>query len=434
MNKIKIFYLGLASLAFLIVGFYVLNNNLNPKIILHNTQSLNDNMIKFLQDYIKIDTSHPTPDYDTAINFLKNQATQDGFSYQEVNLKSGKKALLINYPGKDKNLKSILLNHHMDVVPADDKGWIKPPFSGEVYDGAVIGRGTQDMKGIGVMHYFALKQLKDNNITPERSIYLLAIPDEEIGGFTGTKEFVEAQEFKDLNIGYILDEGHASGDENYIDLKVAERKPIQIEVTSLGKETHGSRLFCDNSIHNLIRFLDEIINLHSIERSKVVSCRQPGEFLSYNITSLTAGIRKTDGRIVLNMVPGNAQATIDIRVPASIKNNTVIDNLNFLINKYSSLSYKILHQATQEPDLKDYKTELYNILSKTIEKFNLKTRPHFFEASSDIRFYLAIGIEGIGINPFTVADNIHGINESVPVDQMIMGKDIFYQFLLDFCL
>ncbi len=415
---------SLVTIVTAFIGFY------------HSTRGdarpLNKQLVAFLQEYIQINTAHPHPAYDKARAFLKKHAQEDGFDDHEVLLPSGKKVLIITFKGADSSLPALVLNHHMDVVPAGEQGWIKPPFSGEIHEGSIIGRGTQDMKGIGATHYFALKELKQQGFNPRRTIHILAVPDEEIGGFKGTKEFVESLEFKQLNVGFVVDEGHASGNDQVLDIKVAERKPIQILVTSKGELAHGSHLECHNAIHELIQFLHQIFLIHR-EQQGFIGSKQPGQLLSCNITSLTAGIKKEDGHISLNIVPDSAQATIDIRVPPTMKKQHVLKLLEETMKKYPHTSYKILAQADEEPELGDYQTLLYVALSNAIQKFNLKSQPHYFEASSDLRFYQACGIDGVGFTPFTVVDNIHGVNESVPIDQLIRAKDIMVQFIKDFC-
>lgn len=394
---------------------------------------LNEQLITFLQDYIRINTSQPHPAYDEAILFLKRHAKDDGFEYEEILLPSSKKVLVITFKGTNESLPAIALNHHMDVVPANDEGWIKPPFAGDIHEGAMIGRGTQDMKGIGATHYFALKQLKRMGFIPQRTIHIFAVPDEEIGGFTGTKQFVETDFFKRLNIGYIIDEGHASGDAKYLDIKVSERKPIQIQVTSCGQMAHGSHLECENAIHELVQFLNHIVTIHKGQQQQISLAKKPGQLLSCNITSLAAGVKKGNGHIALNIVPDTANATIDIRVPPTMKKNEAVGLLEEAMNRFPHLSYKIIAQADEEPDLGDHRTMLFQALSNAIAHYNLEAQPHYFEASSDLRFYQARGIDGIGFTPFTIVDNIHGINESVPVNQIIRGKDIMVNFIKDFC-
>lgn len=158
----------------------------------------------------------------------------------------------------------------------------------------------------------------------------------------------------------------------------------------------------------------------------------PGKLLSLNISSLTAGVRKADGSIAYNIIPDNAQATIDIRVPPTMKKKEVIDLLDKEIANYASLSYVIAAQADEEPDFVDDKTELYKALEKTIKSFGYQVKPHYFEATTDLRFYLDKGIDSVGFTPFTVEDNIHGTNESVSIDQLIEARNIMTQFVKEF--
>ena len=393
---------------------------------------LDEQLVSFLQEYVRINTTHPKPDYAQAIRFLKKHVQADGFAYQEIRLPSGNPVLVITYPGTDSSLPALALNHHMDVVPADPAGWVTPPFAGEIYKGSIIGRGTQDMKGIGATHYFALKTLKQQGLPPRRTIHIFAVPDEEVGGFKGTKEFVASSAFKQLNIGFVVDEGHASGNDGLLDIKVAERKPIQVQLTAQGDLAHGSHLACHNAVHELIQFLNQVVNLHS-QQQKQLSTMQAGQLLSCNITSLNAGIKKEDGHVALNVVPDSAQATIDIRVPPTMKKHEVLALLKKMLTQYPHITHMILAQADEEPEIGEYRTPLYQALSKVVAQFNLHTQPHYFEASSDLRFYQARGIDGVGFTPFAIPDNIHGINESVPIDQLIRGKNIMVKFLRDFC-
>ncbi len=426
MNKVSIYAAGLLA-GGLVIGLIYFQ----PQPIAHN-QTLDEQMVTSLQGYIQINTTHPTPDYKKARLFLQKLAHADGFIYREALLPSGRTAAIISYPGTDTDAPALLLNHHIDVVPAPNESeWSAPPFAGEIKDGTIIGRGTQDMKGIGMVHYFALKSLKNSGVTPNRSIHILAIPDEEIGGFTGTKEFVQTDLFKELNIGFVIDEGHASGKSHSLDLKVSERKPIQVKVTGKGTLSHGSHLHCLNINHELVSFLKLIQEMHTTQQQK--NEIPPGQLLSLNITSLTSGARKDNGTIALNVVPDAAEATIDIRVPPTIKCCEVLAQFEKMLTPFKHLTYSVLAQAKEEPELKQYKTKLYLALEKTIARNGLSVEPHFFEGASDLRFYLAKGIDGIGLTPFTVEDNIHGTNESVPIDQLIRARKITTEFLTDFC-
>ena len=119
-------------------------------------------------------------------------------------------SLLYTWEGKDPSLKPIMLTSHLDVVPADESsegGWTYPPFSGEIADGYVWGRGTLDIKSgvIGVLE--AVEYLLKQGFQPERTVYLGFGHDEEIGGEHGAKAIAELLHSRGVALGSLLDEG-----------------------------------------------------------------------------------------------------------------------------------------------------------------------------------------------------------------------------------
>ena len=397
------------------------------------TKKINNEMVSFLQKYLRVDTSQPTPDYKQACTLLKVQAQSDGFLVQEIILPSGNPVVIITYEGTHPTLPTLALNHHMDVVPAPNiHNWTSPPFSGDIKHNTIIGRGIQDMKGIGVTHYFALKELKDAGIKPKRTIHLLAVPDEEVGGFKGTKEFVETDIFKKLNIGYVIDEGRASGNAKKINLKVADRKPLQIHLTSKGSLVHGSKLQCHNAIHELIQMLHHIVDHHQEQQQKTATT-PAGLLLSMNITSFQAGIFN-QGKTAINVVPNIATATVDIRIPPTMKIKDIKQMIEDIIVQFPNVNYTIEATVNERTFDQKYETPLYKALAKTITQYNMEPIPLYGEGASDLRYYLERGIQGIGITPFTAKDNVHGTNESLPIDDFVQGKDIIAQFIKNFCV
>lgn len=394
---------------------------------------LDQTMISFLQTYLRINTAQPNPDYPSACALLQAQAERDGFLYQQVMLPSGHPVAIITYPGTDASLPSLILNHHMDVVPAlNIHQWSAPPFAGTIVGDLIVGRGTQDMKGVGAVHYFAVKALKDAGIQPECTIHIVAIPDEEIGGFTGTQQFIETDIFKSMNVGYVLDEGVPSGISNTIAIKVSERKAIQIEITITGSLAHGSKLNCFNPIHELTLILNKLTTLHTGQQKESATIAD-GCLFSANITSLKAGVFNNN-KTSLNMIPESASATVDIRIPPTIKIDDMLHTIEHILNEHKNSSYVIHAIGPEYTHTNDYHTPLYESLAQTIKDCNLQPKPLFFEATTDLRYYKALGLDGIGLTPFTTQDNIHGTNESLPVNDFIQGKNIMLQFLKNFCI
>ncbi len=119
-------------------------------------------------------------------------------------------SLLYTWEGKNPDLKPIMLTSHLDVVPADegeDSGWLYSPFSGELAEGYVWGRGTLDIKNgvIGILE--AAEYLLKQGFQPERTVYLGFGHDEEVGGENGAMAIAELLQSRGVQLGSLLDEG-----------------------------------------------------------------------------------------------------------------------------------------------------------------------------------------------------------------------------------
>ena len=118
-------------------------------------------------------------------------------------------SLLYTWEGSNPDLQPIMLISHMDVVPADedDQAWEYPPFSGELAQGHVWGRGTMDIKCglVGIME--AVEYLLKQDFQPERTVYLGFGHDEEVGGQQGAVAMAAALESRGVQVGSLLDEG-----------------------------------------------------------------------------------------------------------------------------------------------------------------------------------------------------------------------------------
>jgi aminoacylase len=391
-------------------------------------------IIDFFQKYLCIDTTFPGALYHEAGKLFEQQAQNDGFEFNTVELPSGFPAFVITYKGSDESLPALALNHHMDVVPADPSGWDHHPFAGVCENGLIIGRGTQDMKGVGFVHYAAMRRMKLQNIQLKRTIHLLMVPDEERGGFGGVPLLLQTDFFKSLNIGFVLDEGCASGDEKKLHIHIAERKAMHVTFTAQGKMGHGSRLQSQNPNHDLVLFLEKLVSFQQDQRV-LLNNYEAGLLLSTNVTSLTAGVHK-DGAVAINAIPDVAQATVDIRVPPQMKMDEAYNFIQNILKPFSTIQMKIEAQSNDFYFKVDAhkSSEIYQVLVEAIQAQGLHAEAMVSEGSSDLRFYLAHGIQGFGLTPFTIKPNIHGVNEAVRVTDLELGCNIIFDVITRFCL
>ncbi|XP_059046441.1 uncharacterized protein LOC131842026 [Achroia grisella] len=219
-----------------------------------------------------------------AVEFWRRQANELGLPFT-VYRPAAKPICVITWEGTDTTLPSIMLNSHMDVVTVYETDWSYPPFSGHIDEnGDLYGRGTQDTKDVAIQYLEAIRKLKNDNITLERTIHLTLMPDEETGGFDGMIPFVETAEFKALNIGFALDEGLASNDDSLL-ATYQDKRPWTMEFKLHGVSAHGSVLSNGSAMEKLQKLIDIIMEFRT-EQEKIMASRDAldyGEYSTINI-------------------------------------------------------------------------------------------------------------------------------------------------------
>lgn len=114
----------------------------------------------------------------------------------------------MTWVGTEPELKSIILNSHMDVVPVYEEFWTHNPFDAVLDEqGRIFGRGAQDMKCVGMQYLGAIRHFKRKQMTFRRTIHVMFVPEEELGGDGGMADFVHTEAFRGLNAAFSLDEG-----------------------------------------------------------------------------------------------------------------------------------------------------------------------------------------------------------------------------------
>lgn len=373
-------------------------------------------MIQLLQEYLRINTSHPNPDYQAVGVLFAQHAQRDGLAFQEIMLPSGFPVFCISLAGSDASLPAVALNHHMDVVSADAQEWAHDPFGGIIKDGIIFGRGAQDCKSVGVAHYAALVHMRKQGGI-KRTVHMLLVPHEEVGGFLGVGQLIHTEQFKKLNIELVLDEGLPSGIPNTLFIKVSERKPLQIKLIARNSAGHAARTNAPNAVHDL---LEAIVLCKSI----VAKLNTREHISSCSVTSLCAGSEHAH-----NVIPGTAQATLDIRVAAQHSIADLERTLLQAVVIYPTLSVEICARVPDVPLQNFEKSVVYQVMCRRIKQQGAQPVPLHFEASSDLRWYQALGIEGYGFTPFTCVPNLHGVNESIPVDDFEKGITVMIDIL-----
>jgi acetylornithine deacetylase/succinyl-diaminopimelate desuccinylase-like protein len=427
--------------------------------------------VDVLRQYLRINTTNPPGNELATARFLKAILEREGIEAQILDtaeLGPGRANLYARLRGTGAK-KAIALVQHMDVVPATPSTWTVPPFSGDVRDGFVYGRGALDMKSEGVAHLMALIALKRSGVPLTRDIVFVANADEELGS-TGGIVFVDRHADLLKDVEYLFTEGGANvyrnGKLEYYSVGVAEKRTFWQKLIVKGTPSHGSRPTRANPVPRLVAALDKIARyetpLHvtpGVEKffhdvSRNYSGRQADWLLDVssalreptarewilsdvywnailrNTISLTAlaGSNKT------NVIPAEASAELDIRLLPDQSPDSMLATLKRVVADTA------VHFETLLSPKPPFESPVNTDLFRAVERAATERDPGAFVTSSmmtgatDRPSYRKLGIIAYGLDPFRVeaADEqrgVHGNDERLSLANMGFGVRFLYDIL-----
>lgn len=274
------------------------------------------------------------------VEFLERQAKSLNLTFNVYRLfEVNTPIVVMSWIGEYPTLPSIVLNSHMDVVPAYPELWSYPPFAAHIDEnGRIYARGAQDTKSIGMQHLAAIRELKRSGTTQlKRTLHVTFVPEEEVGGTFGMKSFVQHDVFKSLNIGFVLDEGYMCADDTYriyygersnwsmfylIAMQFGNYKFVQLffflSIAELifkfsGHTGHGSVNFRNTAAEKLAYIMQKLYKFRQtqIEKMENDSALEEGDISSINLTIINGGVLR-------NVVPATISATFDLRLTPSL--------------------------------------------------------------------------------------------------------------------
>ncbi|XXG57462.1 hypothetical protein AAC387_Pa03g4607 [Persea americana] len=395
-------------------------------------------IISRFQQYLQIDTSHPYPNYSASAQFILSQAKTLNLDSETLEFVPGKPLLLLKWHGKNPSLPSILLNSHTDVVPAEHSKWSHPPFSGHVDSvGNIFARGSQDMKCVGLQYLEAIRRLKRSGYEPIRTVYLSFVPDEEIGGHDGAERLAEWERFEEMNVGVVLDEGLASTNEAYR-VFYAERCPWWLVIRAFGAPGHGSKLYDNSAMENLMKSIESVRRFRAAQFDMVkAGLKAEGEVISVNMAFLKAGTPSPTG-FVMNLQPSEAEAGLDIRVPPGADEESLEKriaeewapssrNMTFKLGQFKQRVS--LRDKFGKPELTatDSSNPWWKLLEDAVKRANGKlNKPEIFPASTDGHYFRSRGLPAIGFSPMANTPILlHDHNEFLNQAEYLKGIEMY---------
>lgn len=216
---------------------------------------------RLLQDLLRFDSTNPPGNETPCIDFIARTLASEGIDSTVIESAPGRGNLVARLKG-DGSLPPILLFGHVDVVPAEADKWQRPPFSGDLHDGIIWGRGATDMKHMVAMEMMTLMQLKREGAALKRDVIFMANADEETGGLMGAGFMVQNHPHL-IRAEYALTEGGASSIElegrSFFVCSTGEKGSARFTLRGRGRPGHASQPHMDNAILPLAIALQRII-------------------------------------------------------------------------------------------------------------------------------------------------------------------------------
>jgi acetylornithine deacetylase/succinyl-diaminopimelate desuccinylase-like protein len=421
-------------------------------------QSLEDETVQRLSDYLRVDTVNPPGNESRAVAFFARLLDAEGIPYETEESAPGRGNLWARLEGGD--APALVLLNHTDVVPFDRSYWETDPLSGEIKDGYVWGRGALDMKGTGLLQFQAFVALHRAGKPLERDVLFVATADEEAGGSYGAGYLVEHHPEIFEGAGLLLNEGGGGsreGDQVTFGVEVTQKVPLWLRLVSTDVPGHGSTPHVSSAVTRLIRALSNLDNYEFPPRivpaveiyfeglaesrtgprrqqfaNLAEAARDPNFLLSLQLespflaalTRNTCSITRLEGSSKINVVPPQAAAEIDCRLLPDQDPDAFVTELQSIVNDPGVRIEKLMAFT---PAVSSTDSELYRAIETVVARHFPEARviPSVSTGFTDSHFFRDLGILSYGFDPTVVPDEIsgtvHGNNERVPVAAVEQG-------------
>ena len=404
--------------------------------------------IDTLKAYLAINTSNPPGDVTKAADFLTDLLKREGIDVTRYESAPGRSIVLARLKGDGTGGKAILLESHMDVVPADPRKWTGDPFTARIQDGRVIARGAIDMKGIGVSQLYAFLMLRRQHVPLTRDVLLMFVPDEEIGGESGAA-WMRKNHYADLDPEFVIDEGGFGSRDMFapgklvFGISVAEKKIMWLRVRAEGVAGHGSMPHPQNPNDHLVRALSRLLSqpIPGAEFSVIKTLKEKvGGKLTENkftnaiqhstisLTTLRAGVGDPPK---VNVIPPVAEATLDCRV---LPGTSAADWIKLIQQRLDDPTLKVeVVNEGEDPVVSPQDTPLYRAFESVIKRKYPEAivSPIVVAFGTDSNGYRPRGVKSYGLFPGIIPAatilSMHADDEFVPVDAIGQAIEIYFK-------
>jgi succinyl-diaminopimelate desuccinylase len=328
---------------------------------------------------------------------------------------------------KGRSERTVWFVSHMDTVPPGDlAAWTYPPFSPRLIEGKLYGLGSEDNGQSLVASVSAVKAVNDLKLTPDLSIGLALVADEEVGSDKGIKFLLEQGVFGKDDIVYVPDYGNATG----TFIEVSEKHIMWLKVKVLGRQTHAST---PNKGINAMKVGSELITFivdYMESKYGVVNPLFDPPTSTYEPTKRL----QTVGNV--NTVPGEDIFFLDFRILPQYSPDDVMETLRWIGDLFEDktgvkISFETV-QLTRSGKPSSQESEAYKALSSAVMMVKkVEPKAGGIGGGTCANFFRLAGMDAYCWE--SCDDMCHTANEYCVVDNLVSDAKVFAVILANLC-
>ncbi len=395
-------------------------------------------------------------------NYVVKQLAEVGIESKIYESAPGRCNVIARIKGSNPDRPGLVVHGHLDVVPANAADWSVDPFSAELKDGYIWGRGAVDMKNMDAMILATVRSWARSGYVPSRDIVLAFFADEEAGSIYGSHYMVKNHPEVFAGCTEAVSEvgGFSvtvTGGKRLYLIETAEKGIHWMKLTAHGRAGHGSMMNEENALTRLAEAVAKIGNYQWPQRySKTViaffkriaeatgkpydetDLRPLLKEIGFASSMIGATLQNTANPTMLeagykaNVIPGSASAVVDGRFIPGFEDE-LNSTIKELIGEHISVETITRDKALEVPFEGDLVEAMCNALIK--EDSVAIPVPYVMSGGTDNKALADLGIIGYGFSPLKLPEDFnfmamfHGVDERVPVEGLVFGARGFKEFL-----
>ena len=430
-----------------------------------------DEVVNILSGFVRIDTSNPPGNETKGAEYLKSILDREGIASEIFEMERGRGNIVARLKGNGKK-KPILLMGHIDVVGVEREKWTVDPFGGAVKDGYLYGRGASDDKGMASACLEVFLLLHRLKVPLDRDVIFLAEAGEEGTSSVGI-DFMVQKHWDKIECEYALNEGGMiyapNGKVKYVGVATTEKVPRGFKLIAKGSSGHGSIPRPDNAITHLAAAVAKVgdwqapMRLNETTRaffSRLAKISPPDEAYLYSHLEDPANTEMAQNKIRAsnatynsmlrtsivptiikggfrsNVIPGDAEATLDVRATPDEDIDALAEALRKLINDPAVEVIPPPARGRPANPPSKLETDMFRALEGSQAKLfpGAVTLPLMLTGATDSAQLRAKGVQAYGLGSVAgdrERGSVHGNDERISVEGLGKFVEFIYWSVID---